>query len=113
MVIRIIACLGAFLLSTAPISQAFAQVKQQQEAQAAVEDTLSNSSTSENDNLQLLRPDATTIFPKADSIPVADSVASVPAAPISTVGWVGIGVLIAYIILTVIVAIACSSSSVC
>ncbi len=113
MVIRIIACLGAFLLSTAPISQAFAQVKQQQEAQAAVEDTLSNSSTSENDNLQLLRPDATTIFPKADSIPVADSVASVPAAPISTVGWVGIGVLIGLVVFFVVVLISCANSGEC
>ena len=93
-VIRSIMCMGAVLLSTAPISQTFAQVKQQ-EAQAsgiAVADTVSNSA-SESDNLQLLRPDATTIFPKGDSIPVADSAATVPAAAISTAGWVGIGVL--------------------
>ena len=90
MVIRTIACLGAFLLSTAPISQTFAQVKQQEtQAGIAVADTLSSSS----DNLQLLRPDATTIFPKGDSIPVADSAAAVPTAAISTAGWVGIGVL--------------------
>ena len=83
LMIRIIMSLGAFLLSTAPISQTFAQVKQQEEAQAsgvAVEDTLSNSS----DNLQLLRPDATTIFPKGDSIPVADSAPAVPAAKMSS-----------------------------
>ena len=103
LMIRIIMSLGAFLLSTAPISQTFAQVKQQ-EAQAsgiAVADTLSNSSATESDNLQLLRPDATTIFPKGDSIPVADSAAAVRAAPISTAGWVGIGVLIAVVILVV------------
>lgn len=95
MVIRIIMSLGAVLLSTAPISQTFAQA-QQPEAQAseiAVADTLSSSSATESDNLQLLRPDATTIFPKGDSIPVADSAATVPAAAISTAGWVGIGVL--------------------
>ena len=104
LMIRSIMCLGAFLLSTAPISQTFAQVKQQ-EAQAAVADTLSNSS----DNLQLLRPDATVIFPKSDSIPVADSAAAVPAAaPISTVGWVGIGVLIVAVLLVVAVLIICS-----
>ena len=98
------------LLSTAPISQTFAQVKQQQEAQAseiAVADTLSNSSATESDNLQLLRPDATTIFPKGDSIPVADSVA-VPAAAISTAGWVVIGVLIAAAVLFAIYVIALS-----
>ncbi len=93
-VIRIIMSLGAVLLSTTPISQTFAQVKQQEAASGiAVADTLSSSSTSESDNLQLLRPDATTIFPKGDSIPVADSAATVPAAAISTAGWVGIGVL--------------------
>ncbi len=113
MVIRIIMSLGAVLLSTAPISQTFAQVKQQ-EAQAsgiAVADTLSNSSATERDHLQLLRPDATTIFPKGDSIPVADSsAAAVPAAPISTAGWVGIGVLIVVVILVVAVLILCSEA---
>ncbi len=109
LMIRIIMSLGAVLLSTAPISQTFAQVKQQ-EAQAsgiAVADTLSNSSA-ESDNLQLLRPDATTIFPKGDSIPVAES--AVPAAPISTAGWVGIGVLIVVVILVVAVLILCSEA---
>ncbi len=77
LMIRIIMSLGAVLLSTAPISQTFAQVKQQ-EAQTsgiAVADTLSSSAT-ESDNLQLLRPGATAIFPVADSIPVADSAAA-------------------------------------
>ncbi len=108
MVIRIIMSLGAVLLSTAPLSQTFAQVKQQ-EAQAsgiAVADTLSNSSA-ESDNLQLLRPDATTIFPKGDSIPVADSAAAVPAAAISTAGWVAIGVLIVAVALVVAALLIC------
>ncbi len=115
LMIRIIMSLGAVLLSTAPISQTFAQVKQQQEAQAsgvAVADTLSNSSATESDNLQLLRPDATTIFPKGDSIPVADSAAAVRAAPISTAGWVGIGVLIVAVLLVVAVLLICSSDDV-
>ncbi len=109
LVIRIIMSLGAVLLSTAPISQTFAQVKQQ-EAQAsgiAVADTLSNSSATESDNLQLLRPDATTIFPKGDSIPVADSVA-VPAAAISTAGWVVIGVLILAVAALVVYLYVCA-----
>ena len=112
LVIRIIMSLGAVLLSTAPISQTFAQVKQQQEAQASgvvVADTLSNSSATESDNLQLLRRDATVIFPKGDSIPVADSDAAVPAAPISTAGWVVIGVLILVVLLGVLAAAAYAS----
>ena len=107
LMIRIIMCLGAFLLSTAPISQTYAQVKQQ-EAQASGIAVADSSSATESDNLQLLRPDATTIFPKGDSIPAA----AVPAAPISTAGWVAIGVLIAIAILGVallIAAIACCS----
>jgi len=109
LMIRIIMSLGAVLLSTAPISQTFAQVKQQQEAQASgvvVADTLSNSSTTESDNLQLLRPDATIIFPKGDSIAVAESAAAMPAAAISTAGWVVIGVLIAAVIVVGLVLLA-------
>ncbi len=96
LMIQIIMSLGAFLLSTAPISQTFAQVKQQQEAQAseiAVADTLSNASTSESDNLQLIRPGATAIFPVADSIPVADA-AAVPAAKLSSTAAVGLVLLV-------------------
>ena len=114
LMIRIIMSLGAVLLSTAPISQTVAQVKQQ-EAQAsgiAVADTLSNSSTSESDNLQLLRPDATTIFPKGDSIPVADS-AAVPAAAISTTGKVWIGILIAAVIVGGVFLIALLTCDAC
>ena len=110
LMIRIIMSLGAVLLSTAPISQTFAQVKQQ-EAQAsgiAVTDTLSNSSTSESDNLLLLRPDATTIFPKGDTIPVDGSAAAVPAAAISTAGWVAIGVLILAVAALVFYFLICS-----
>ena len=109
LMIRIIMSLGAVLLSTAPISQTFAQAKQQ-EAQASgvvVADTLSSSA--ESDNLQLLRPDATVIFPKSDSIPVAGSASAVPAA-VSTAGWVVIGVLIAVVILVVAVLILCSEA---
>ena len=111
MVIRIIMSLGAVLLSTAPISQTFAQVKQQQAQTSgiAVADTLSNSSATESDNLQLLRPDATTIFPKGDSIPVADSAATVPAAAISTAGWVVIVVVVVVILGYVAFVIACDS----
>ena len=61
--------------------------------------------------LQLLRPDATIIFPKGDSIPVADSAAAVPAAPISTAGWVGIGVLIVAVALLVAYLIICDEST--
>ncbi len=96
LMIRIIMSLGAILLSTAPISQTFAQVKQQQEAQAsgiAVADTLS-SSASESDNLQLLRPGATAIFPVADSIPVADAAAIPAPAALSTGATVTIVVLV-------------------
>ncbi len=96
LMIRIIMSLGAVLLSTAPITQTFAQVKQQ-EAQAseiAVADTLSNSSASESDNLRLLRPDATVIFPKTDSIPVADSAPAVPAAKMSSTAAVGLVLLV-------------------
>ena len=101
MVIRIIMSLGAVLLSTAPISQTFAQVKQQ-ETQAsgiAVEDTLSSSSTTESDNLRLLRPDATIIFP------LAHSAAAVPSAAekLSTAGWVVIVVIIAVIVVAFLV----------
>ena len=93
LMIRLIMSMGAVLLSTAPISQTFAQVKQQQEAQAAEIAVADSSSTSESDNLQLLRPGATAIFPVADPSAAAfDSAAAVPA-PISTAGWVGIGVL--------------------
>ncbi len=109
LMIRIIMCMGAVLLSTAPISQTFAQVNQQ-DAQAsgiAVADTLSNSSATESDNLQLLRPDATTIFPKGDSIPVAGSAAAVPAAAIPPAGWVVIGVLIAAVLLVAFCALTC------
>ena len=111
MVIRIIMSLGAVLLSTAPISQTFAQVKQQQEAQAsgvAVADTLSNSSATESDNLQLLRPDATTIFPKGDSIPVAGSDAAVPAAPLSKGGKVVI-VVVAIIVFLLLLCVTLSA----
>ncbi len=115
LMIRTIMSLGAVLLSTAPISQTFAQVKQQ-EAQAsgiAVADTLSNSSATESDNLQLLRPDATIIFPKGDSIPVADSAAAAvqTAAKISTLGWVGIGILILAVAWVVFILIACSGGA--
>ncbi len=103
LMIRIIMSLGAILLSTAPISQTFAQVRQQ-EAQAsgiAVADTLSNSNATESDNLQLLRPDATTIFPKSDSIPVADSAAAnATPAPMAT------GVKVVLIVVAVIVLTA-------
>ncbi len=109
LMIRSIMCMGAFLLSTAPITQTFAQVKQQ-EAQAsgiAVADTLSNSNATESDNLQLLRPDATTIFPKGDSIPVADSsAAAMPSAAISTGGWVGIAIVIVIVVLVVVAVVA-------
>ena len=108
MVIRIIMSLGAILLSTAPISQTFAQA-QQQEAQAseiAVADTLSSSSATESDNLQLLRPDATTIFPKGDSIPVADFAAATPSAALSTTNWVAIGVLIVVVALILLLIFA-------
>ncbi len=96
MVIRIIMSLGAVLLSTAPISQTFAQVKQQ-EAQAsgiAVADTLSNSSAADGDNLQLLRPGATAIFPVADSAAAFESVAAVPAAKMSSTAAVGLVLLV-------------------
>ena len=111
LMIRVIMCLGAFLLSTAPISQTFAQVKQQQEAQAsgiAVADTLSNSSATESDNLQLLRPGATAIFPVADSIPVADSAAAMPAAPLSTGGIVVIAVVAVIVFLALLVVLVCA-----
>ncbi len=112
MVIRIIMSLGAVLLSTAPISQTFAQA-QQQEAQAAVADTLSNSSA-ESDNLQLLRPGATAIFPVADSIPVADAAAAMPSAVMSTGGWVVIGVLIAVVVVVgAIYLLNCAGESAC
>ncbi len=108
LMIRIIMSLGAILLSTAPISQTFAQVKQQ-EAQAsgiAVADTLSNSSA-ESDNLQLLRPDATTIFPKGDSVPVADSAAAIPPpAALSTGATVAIVVLVVAVALGVLLLIS-------
>ena len=109
LMIQIIMSMGAVLLSMAPISQTFAQVKQQQEAQAsgvAVADTLSDSS----DNLQLLRPDATTIFPKGDSIPVAESAAAVPAAPLSTGEWVAIGGLIVVVALIVFLIVVSATS---
>ncbi len=95
LMIRVIMCMGAFLLSTAPISQTFAQVKQQEAHTSgiAVADTLSNSSATESDNLQLLRPGATAIFPVADSIPVADA-AAVPAAKLSSTAAVGLVLLV-------------------
>ena len=107
LMIRSIMCLGAFLLSTAPITQTFAQVKQQQEAQASgvvVADTLSNSSTSESDNLRLLRPGATAIFPVADSAAAFDSAAAVPAAPLSTGGTVVIVVVAVIVLLAIGIA---------
>ena len=97
LMIQIIMSLGAVLLSTAPISQTFAQVKQQ-EAQAsgiAVADTLSNSSAIESDNLQLLRPGATAIFPVADSAAAFESAAAIPTpAALSTGATVTIVVLV-------------------
>ena len=92
LMIRIIMCMGAVLLSTTPISQTFAQVKQQ-ESQASGIAVADSSSATESDNLQLLRPGATAIFPVADSTATFESAATVPAAAISTAGWVGIGVL--------------------
>ena len=114
LMIRVIMSLGAFLLSTAPISQTFAQVKQQ-EAQAsgiAVADTFSNTNTPEkSDNLQLLRPGATAIFPKGDSIPVADSAAATPsAAAYSATQWVVIA-LVAIALLILIVVAVCSGGN--
>ena len=50
LVIRIIMSLGAVLLSTAPISQTFAQVKQQ-EAQTSGIAVADSSSSAESDNL--------------------------------------------------------------
>ena len=110
MVIRMIMCLGAVLLSTAPISQTFAQVKQQeaQTSEIAVADTLSNSSATESDNLQLLRPDATIIFPKSDSIPVVDSVAVQASAGLSTGDAVFL-VLVIVLVIVVILAISLSN----
>ena len=108
LMIRIIMSLGAFLLSTAPISQTFAQA-QQQEAQAsgiAVADTLSNSSATESDNLQLLRPGATAIFPVADSGAAFDSVAVVPAAPLSTGATVAIVVAVGVAVVLLIIWLA-------
>ena len=67
-----------------------------------------SSSATESDNLQLLRPDATTIFPRGDSIPVADSDAAVPAAAISTGGWLGIVVLVVAVAVVVYYLIVCS-----
>ena len=113
LIIRIIMSLGAVLLSTAPISQTFAQVKQQ-EAQAsgiAVADTLS-SSASESDNLRLLRPDATTIFPKGDSIPVADSAAAVPTPAALSTGDTVVLVLVVVLVIAIIVVVTSVSPTV-
>ena len=112
LMIRIIMSLGAVLLSTAPISQTFAQVKQH-EAQAsgiAVADTLSNSSATESDNLQLLRPGATAIFPVADSIPVADAAAIPAPAALSTGAKVVIIVLVVAVVVVAGLAIAYAAS---
>ena len=112
LMIRISMSLGAVLLSTAPITQTFAQVDQQ-EAQAsgiAVADTLSNSSATESDNLQLLRPGATAIFPVADSIPVADAAAMPTPAALSTGAKVGIVVLVVAVVLVAGLAIAYAAS---
>ncbi len=114
MVIRIIMSLGAVLLSTAPISQTFAQAQHQAQASGiAVADTLSNSSATAGDRLQLVRRDATIIFPKGDSIPVADSAAAVPAAAISTTGKVWIGILIAAVIVGGLYLIALATCGEC
>ncbi len=51
--------------------------------------------------LQLLRPDATIIFPKGDSIPVADSAAAMPTAALSSTAAVVLVLLIAFAILYV------------
>ena len=97
--IRIIMSLGAILLSTAPISQTFAQVKQQEAQASGI--AVADSSATESDNLQLLRPDATTIFPKGDSIPVAEhAAANATPAPMAT------GVKVVLIVVAVIVLTA-------
>ena len=111
LMIRIIMGLGAVLLSTAPISQTFAQVKQQ-EAQTsgiAVADTLSNSSATESDNLQLLRPDATAIFPTGDSIPVASAAAMPTPAALSEGATVAIVLVLIVVVVLVVAYLICSN----
>ena len=67
-------CLLAVLLTLTPVTQVLAQTSQQQEQQS--EATQSGKQDKETDKAAILRPDATTIFPKGDSIPVVDSAAA-------------------------------------
>ena len=100
-------CLLAVLLTLTPVSQVLAQTAQQDQQQS--EATQSGKQDEEPDKAAILRPDATTIFPKGYSIPVADSAAAVPAAPTSTAGWVAIAVVIAFVVVVVVFVIVCST----
>jgi len=89
--VRTSICLLAVLLTLTPVSQVLAQTSQQEQQQSQA--TQSDKQDEETDKAAMLRPDATAIFPVADPSAAAfDSAAAVPA-PISTAGWVGIGVL--------------------
>ncbi len=106
--VRTSICLLAVLLTLTPVSQVLAQTAQQDQQQS--EATQSGKQDEEPDKAAILRPDASTIFPVADSAAAFDA-AAVPAAAISTPKWVGIVLLIALGVLLVAYLIACSETS--
>ncbi len=91
-------CLLAVLLTLTPVSQVLAQTSQQEQQQS--EATQSGKQDKETDKAAILRPDATAIFPVADSAAAFEPAAAIPApAALST------GVTVA-IIAVVVVAVA-------
>ncbi len=94
-------CLLAVLLTLTPISQVMAQTAQQQEQQS--EATQSDKQDEETDKAAILRPNSTTIFPKGDSIPVADSAAAIPAPAARSTGATVALVVLALAVVALIV----------
>ncbi len=97
--VRTSICLLAVLLTLTPVSQVLAQTSQQQEQQS--EATQSDKQDEETDKAAILRPDATAIFPVADSIADFHSVAAMPAAEMKAGDWVLIGLLIVVVVVAV------------
>ena len=96
----------AVLLALTPVSQVLAQTEQQEQQSQASQ---SDKQDEEPDKAAILRPGATAIFPVADSIPVADAAAAVPAAPLSSTELV---ILIGVIFL-IIILISCFAGGGC
>ncbi len=104
--VRTSICLLAVLLTLTPVSQVLAQTSQQEQQQSQA--TQSDKQDEETDKAAILRPDATIIFPKSDSIPVVDSVAVQASAGLSTGDAVFL-VLVIVLVIVVILAISLSN----